>query len=147
MENNSLQNFLIEKADYMACHRTCSETKMELYLIKENINFTTQYPIITPNGKGYIVDFFIPNKNIIIEVDGDYHNTPKQKIYDKLKDEELTKMGYSIIRINNMEVDFLDGHFYHKITGINPFKKKKKKKVNYRLAFKEKKKQRKILKL
>ena len=142
-EKIPLNTFLNERADYMACHRTKGESNLELFLIRENINFDTQRPIVTPDGKGYIADFLIPDSNIIIEVDGGYHTTKEQQIYDKKRDEDLTKMGYTVIRVTNEQTKMLDGKFYQQITVINPFKKKKNKKRNYRLEAKERKRVRK----
>ena len=140
---SSLKTFLNEKAEYMACHRTNGETRLELFLIRENIKFISQYPIITSDSKGYIVDFLLPDNNMIIEVDGGYHTTIEQKKYDSIKDEKLKSMGYSIVRITNKETEMLDGKLYEKIIGLPAYKKPKKKKINYREEAKQRKKLRK----
>ena len=139
----NLKTFLIEKAEYMSCHRTNGETRLELFLIRKNIKFIPQYPIITSDGKGYIVDFLLPDNNMIIEVDGGYHTSLEQKKYDSIKDEKLKSLGYSIVRVTNKETEMLDGKFYEKITGLPAYKKPKKKKINYREEAKQRKKLRK----
>lgn len=139
----SLKTFLNEKAEYMACHRTKGETMVELFLIRENVKFIPQYYIITPDNKGYIVDFLLPDNNMIIEVDGGYHTTLEQKKYDSIKDEKLKNMGYSITRVTNKDTEMLDGKFYEKVTGLPSYKKPKKKKRNYREEAKQRKKLRK----
>jgi leucyl-tRNA synthetase len=52
----------------------------------------------------YIVDFVSIDKMVIIEVDGGYHNTEEQKIYDEERTEFLKKLGYEELRFTNEEV-------------------------------------------
>lgn len=54
---------------------------------------------------GYIVDFYIPKRKLIIEVDGDYHNTPERQDYDDRRSNWLRTSGYQIIRFNNEEIE------------------------------------------
>jgi very-short-patch-repair endonuclease len=41
---------------------------------------------------------------LIIEVDGGYHSEPLQQGSDKLREEELERMGYHMLRFSNEEV-------------------------------------------
>ena len=52
----------------------------------------------------FIVDFICLPLNLIIEVDGKYHNTPKQQEADQLRDSILNQAGYTILRFTNEEV-------------------------------------------
>lgn len=54
----------------------------------------------------YVVDFFCPERNLVIELDGSVHNNKKQKEYDNIRQEILTSWGYKIIRFKNREVMF-----------------------------------------
>ncbi len=54
----------------------------------------------------YIVDFVCLKRQLVIEVDGGYHLTPEQQEKDRLRTEELRKLGYSEIRFTNEEVLF-----------------------------------------
>lgn len=63
-------------------------------------------------GKAYFLDFFLPSKNIAIEIDGPYHNTDKQKEYDKKRDEAFASIGIRTIRFTVEEM--LDPEFYIK---------------------------------
>ncbi|MEH6408568.1 MAG: endonuclease domain-containing protein, partial [Leeuwenhoekiella sp.] len=47
----------------------------------ENLKFRRQHPL-----KDYIVDFFCKELNLIIELDGGYHNEPQQKEKDESRD-------------------------------------------------------------
>jgi len=51
-----------------------------------------------------IVDFVCLSKNIVIEVDGGYHNDPETQQLDKMKTEILSELGYQVIRFSNEEV-------------------------------------------
>ena len=46
------------------------------------IDFEFQKIIYTDNKHFFIADFYIPSKNLIIEVDGEYHNDAKQQDKD-----------------------------------------------------------------
>ena len=54
----------------------------------------------------YIVDFVCLKHQLVIEVDGGYHLTPEQQKQDRLRTEELQKLGYREIRFTNEEVLF-----------------------------------------
>jgi putative nucleotidyltransferase with HDIG domain len=54
----------------------------------------------------YIVDFVCLKRQLVIEVDGGYHLTPEQQKQDRLRTEELQKLGYREIRFTNEEVLF-----------------------------------------
>ena len=46
------------------------------------INFEFQKIIYTDNKHFFIADFYIPSKNLIIELDGEYHDDAKQQNKD-----------------------------------------------------------------
>lgn len=52
----------------------------------------------------YIVDFYIPARNLIIEADGNWHNEPERKERDRKRDRWLKSRGYHIIRIKEPEI-------------------------------------------
>lgn len=51
-----------------------------------------------------IVDFVCLEKNLIIEVDGGYHNTIQQKEADDLRTQILNEIGFKVIRFTNEQV-------------------------------------------
>lgn len=91
-----------EFATVMTNEPTPAEKAYRNYLLAKDIFFETQVPI---KGKTqwWIVDFLLKNK-IVIEIDGGYHNAPVQAARDKMKDEELTKLGYTVYRMTNDDV-------------------------------------------
>lgn len=52
----------------------------------------------------FIVDFVCLSKQLIIEVDGKYHNLAEQKEADRIREERLCSMGFRIIRFTNEEI-------------------------------------------
>lgn len=52
----------------------------------------------------FIVDFVCLNEMLVIEVDGGYHNDPQQQEDDRLRTEELKRLGYRELRFTNDEV-------------------------------------------
>ena len=64
------------------------------------------------DGRGYFLDFFLPKKNLAIEIDGRYHNADSQKIYDRNRDEAFLSIGIRTIRFTTDEMR--DSDFYEK---------------------------------
>ena len=52
----------------------------------------------------YIVDFACLSKKLVVEVDGEYHNTEEQAALDNVRTEFLNRMGYCVIRFTNEQV-------------------------------------------
>ena len=50
------------------------------------------------------VDFVCLKKQLVVEVDGDYHFTEEQKNADELRTETLNDLGYKVIRFTNNQV-------------------------------------------
>ena len=53
----------------------------------------------------YIVDFFCPKLNLIIEIDGYQHFYEENKEYDNKRTEYLKKLGFYVLRFENSEVN------------------------------------------
>jgi very-short-patch-repair endonuclease len=70
-----------------------------------NKKFYRQYPLFFDlNGKEtfYIADFFCYEENLVIEIDGNYHE--KQKERDNLRTEVINLLGIKVIRLSNDDV-------------------------------------------
>ena len=52
----------------------------------------------------YIVDFYCPERSIVIEVDGDVHASEGQRLKDRAREEALRNLGLQIFRYTNDEV-------------------------------------------
>jgi len=80
---------------------TPSEKLLYTILHKNSIKFKTQV-VISP----YIVDCLIPQKKIIIEMDGEFHSKDLvQNTYDTKRDGLLMSMGMTVLRINNKDLN------------------------------------------
>lgn len=79
---------------------TKAEYKFRELLKSIKVRFQTQY---TLSGK-YILDFYLFDSKIAVEVDGGYHNTPSQKKKDKLKEAECKRNGIRLLRYSNNDV-------------------------------------------
>jgi very-short-patch-repair endonuclease len=64
-----------------------------------NYTFNRQKPL-----KRYIVDFYCKPLNLVIEVDGGYHEEEAQRIKDHERQEVLEEMGLNFLRFTDKEV-------------------------------------------
>ena len=56
------------------------------------------------NIGSYIVDFYIPKKQLVIEIDGIQHLTEEHKEKDKIRDNFLEAQGLSVLRFPNESI-------------------------------------------
>ncbi len=55
--------------------------------------------------KRFRADFYLPNRNLIVECDGEYwHMSEKVKLRDQRKDKLLKIMGYDILRLSGQDI-------------------------------------------
>lgn len=80
-------------------------TDAETFLWKQlkgkvlGVKFYRQYAIYD-----FIADFICLEKQLIIEVDGEYHASESQMKEDKMRTEIIEQMGFSVLRFTNGEV-------------------------------------------
>ena len=81
-------------------------TKAETHLWKrlrgkklKGMKFRRQHPIDI-----FIADFYCHERKLIIELDGDYHDSMEQKEYDEGRSYELREKGFTILRFRNEAV-------------------------------------------
>jgi very-short-patch-repair endonuclease len=63
------------------------------------LKFRRQHPI-----DKYIADFYCHELKLIVEVDGEIHQTKEQAEYDALRTNDLESLGLSVIRFTNDQV-------------------------------------------
>ena len=56
------------------------------------------------NIGNYIVDFYIPQKQLVIEIDGIQHLTEEHKEKDQTRDEFLEGQGLRVLRFSNESI-------------------------------------------
>lgn len=95
-----LYSTLKEKAKYHRNNPTEAEALMWYHLRElEDYTFKRQHII-----DQYIADFVCLEEKLIVEIDGEYHNTHEQVLHDQQRTERLNDLGYSVIRYTNEEV-------------------------------------------
>ena len=52
----------------------------------------------------YIVDFYCPNANLVIELDGGQHYSEMGQAKDRTRDDALKKMGLKVLRFSDRDV-------------------------------------------
>ncbi len=70
--------------------------------------FLRNYPARFQRQKAigeYIVDFYCAKAQLVVELDGGGHYTQEQISKDKLRSEELERVGLKILRICNLDID------------------------------------------
>lgn len=49
----------------------------------------------------YIVDFYCASEKLVIELDGEVHNTPQAQEKDEIRTKRLNELGFNVIRFEN----------------------------------------------
>jgi very-short-patch-repair endonuclease len=61
-------------------------------------------PLTNVVVEGETVDFFWPNRKLIVETDGDrYHRLASDRAADARRDRKLTRAGYTVLRVTGSE--------------------------------------------
>ena len=71
------------------------------------VRFSKKLPLTVRrqhNIENYIVDFYIAEVKLVIEVDGVQHHQPDHKEKDLKRDAELSKWGITVLRYFNMSI-------------------------------------------
>jgi very-short-patch-repair endonuclease len=69
------------------------------YLRDLSTRFYRQRPI-----DNFIVDFYCPSLKLVIEIDGDTHNSQEAKDYDLERSQRLEGYGLQVVRFTNEEI-------------------------------------------
>lgn len=85
----------------MYVRSTASESAFERRLANLGEPYRAQYPFPALRR---IVDFAIPHRKIVIEVDGASHDVPAQRYKDVLTTIALEKLGWKVVRFKNTEI-------------------------------------------
>ncbi len=92
----------------------------------KNAQFYRQKPL-----GNYIVDFYCPAANLVVEVDGGQHYTEEGKAKDKRRDDDLAGLGLKVLRFSNVnllkEIDAVLQVIWENVEvgeGESPFKKR-----------------------
>lgn len=103
-----LLSFLEQKAKHLTKNATKWELSLKDTLLELKYHFKMQVPVIFENKrtiKGYILDFLLPDYQLVIEVDGkQYHSSKEQIKNDNRRTKHLKSMGYDVLRFTNSQI-------------------------------------------
>lgn len=71
-------------------------------------DFLKRLPVTVNRQKNignYIVDFFIAEKRLVIELDGNQHFEEANQNADRLRDSELSLLGITVVRYSNYDIN------------------------------------------
>lgn len=81
-------------------NRTYSERKLARAFRRHFIEHQEQHVLF-----GWIVDFFLPQLNAVVEVDGSVHLLPERAEQDRHRDAVLRSKGFRVLRYDNFDCD------------------------------------------
>ncbi len=79
--------------------------------------FVRQHPIVFEyygEKRFFVADFYCHDSKLVVEMDGEIHD--KQKDYDTLRDYIINKLGISVVRISNSEIELNSEKAIQKLT-------------------------------
>ena len=92
---------LVENAKKLRKEMTREEKKLWYDLLKRlPLTVHRQY-----NIENYIVDFYIAQKKVVIEVDGSQHLSEEGIKHDKIRDADLERWGIKTFRYSNESIN------------------------------------------
>lgn len=95
---------LIPRQAALRRNATEEEIIFKEYLEYYGIRYVFQRGFIS--GDNFcIADFYLPDFALVVEIDGPYHNTSKQKRRDSDKDNYYKKRHLNVLRIKNEDVE------------------------------------------
>lgn len=71
-------------------------------------DFLKKLPVSVKRQKSlenYIVDFYIPQYKVVIEIDGNQHVMEENKANDEKRDFDLEQWGIRVLRYKNTDID------------------------------------------
>lgn len=101
----------------------CIDTLLQELNKRKYIDYKKQEIFYKPHGGYIIVDFYLPKIKLVIEVDGEYHDTEEQRYKDSNRDSWLKMQKIKILRIKNKEAYGMT--YSHLLNRIFPKKIKK----------------------
>ena len=99
--DGSTYKLLLENAKMNRRYMTPAESALWECLRNKNlgVRFRRQHPVFN-----YIPDFVCLEKQLVVEVDGDYHFIGNQQVSDDERTQYLNQYGFEVIRFTNDEV-------------------------------------------
>ena len=89
-------------ARLLRASETPAEKLLWTYLCKKQLSgfrFKRQHPV-----SNYVADFYCHRAKLVIEIDETYHNSRQQKLYDKIRNEDMRALGLHVLRFSTNEI-------------------------------------------
>jgi very-short-patch-repair endonuclease len=93
---------IFKKAKELRRYETEAEKKLWVKLCRNQmlgLQFRRQHPI-----NRFIVDFYCVKIKLVIEVDGNIHEIPENKVYDIGRSQILNDFGITVLRFSNNHI-------------------------------------------
>ncbi len=84
---------------------TPAESRLKLILWQMEVEYELEKIFFYTSVNFHLADFYIPSKNLIIELDWSSHKW--KELYDKKRDDWFREQWYNVIRVENKDVDWL----------------------------------------
>ena len=97
----ALYPFLKKHAKRMRNQLTDAERTLWTFLQQSNLGKPFRRQHIIANS---IADFVCLPAQLVVEVDGGYHDEIRQQYHDTLRTNEIEKLGFRVIRFTNKDV-------------------------------------------
>ena len=123
--NNKYYIYNMDKIDYLMSNilpqqlRQKNPAELEAYQILKdkglNVKYQETIPIASEGGKLeylWLADLVV-NDNVIVEIDGSYHDDPEKISRDTFRDEITKKAGYTTKRYLTTEMDKLKAETFN----------------------------------
>lgn len=90
--------------DHICWTQNRGEVTLSMALLKENIPHQRYYHYAKDIGRNFTADFYFPNSNLLVEVDGSIHGEESLKSSDAKKASVMRQLGYKLLRVTSAEV-------------------------------------------
>ena len=93
---------LFSIAKKLRAKQTQTESKLWARIRNKQLlgyKFRRQHPI-----NNYIADFYCHSLKYVIELDGKYHSSKTQNLYDIFRDEDMSEFGILVLRIKDHDI-------------------------------------------
>lgn len=94
------ERWIRQRRAELASNMSSAEKAAYNNLVELGYKPVKQHPVWTKR-KIYFADLYIPSLKLIVEIDGGYHNTARQKRLDSNRSSGLWRLGYHVVRLSN----------------------------------------------
>jgi very-short-patch-repair endonuclease len=92
------------RREILLAERTVAERRAARIIHALGYRIILQHHIFT-GRRHYYADIFLPDYDLVVEIDGGYHFTEEQRRRDRLRTQALNRLGYRVMRVKNRYAD------------------------------------------